>query len=558
MQKRTILGLVLFLTTILAPFSSHAQENDLVLPHPNELFGQDVQLLEGIAVHSINFDDPTVYASDGEAWQAYDVPDGINRLNPLPTTPLSLYQSYNMYPNNTYDFWELDSTTHQVALFSSNCGESGNAWLGAYFENQYSRYPTTYHPAPTWVPMHIDEKLYVCSMATGELSHPIDPRFWWLPDNVSPNGEWIVLFALDEPEDTIFAYYAVYGYETATGNTHFLGYWDYGDRSSINWLTDHDFRLWTTTMGTWSTSYRYSGIVNQPNSLDFVMSGFVNSYPRFFDNPPRYELVPRQSQSGRHQPPCTLEVYDLTTRTQHVYDIGNLCDYGIIIPNSHGDRLYISYGEDLSTLLRFNPITGDTETLFSSEIEWLHNVSPDGRYAVIGLDHNGQIDLFPDPPFEVWDFLPLIERTNPVLFDLETQQIVYQFEGVEVPNDLEDGIGDSVTWLSNQDVLVKYADAPDVLYQIQDHQLEATTLEGNILNIIPNHSKLIIQHEDNHTSVFNYETGESTVLTKVYDTETTRQYISIVNDDIVVEFHASIGDETTPVTIDMKWRVEIP
>lgn len=533
-----------------------AQEDSITLPPPDEIFADGINVDKGLAVQTLNYQNPSPFQWQNGAWQAYAVPSDIPNLHPIPTTP-PLFVEHGSQNR----IWELDPTEGQLDLGESPCGDSGHHWYGGYLYDTYefSLHYIEFDVMPTWVPVYADEIIYPCSMQSGEFGSSIDTRFDWTPQDVSPDAEWIVLTALDEIDGGTQLKYALYGFEIATGNTHFLGYIEYAG-GVVRWLSDRQFRYWTSDrLGTWATSYNYTGLVDTPDSLEFAMSGNIASRAVFFDDPTRFEKVPRYSEGGPHQPPCILVMYDLETLSLHRYDIGNLCDYGLVIPNGDGDRLYINYEpRTISSLVRFNPFTGESETLYTGEVEWIHNISPDGRYALIGFDHSGQIELYPDPDYLAWPFMRFVERANPIVFDLETMQILYQFEGVQLADDYEDGLGDNVQWLNESQLLINYAERDDAIYTIQDTILEETLLNGNILAYLPEIDIVIIQHADSSISIHRIADSLTTPFIQAYDPETTRFRFGEVENQLIVDMSIQISHSDASHQLELSWQIEMP
>jgi hypothetical protein len=97
-------------------------------------------------------------------------------------------------------------------------------------------------------------------------------------------------------------------------------------------------------------------------------------------------------------------VFDLTAYSENIYPtpyssvtypMSTLCDYGVVIPDGTGDRLYQAMYPSAG-LVRYNHVTGERHHIFVGEVERLGSVSPRGTYARIGLGGSGIIDKIQD------------------------------------------------------------------------------------------------------------------------------------------------------------------
>jgi hypothetical protein len=330
-------------------------------------------------------------------------------------------------------------------------------------------------------------------------------------------------------------------------------------------------------MPEWWPIQLFAGDVTQPNSLVYAI-GHVRYEPLYYDDPPRYEVVPGLNGSRVFLEDCVLQVYDLETQTFNEYALGNLCDYGIILPSGDGARLYRELNPDRATpatLVRFNPSTGEREDLLTGEIEWLESVSPNGRYAVLVMDSNGQIEGLPngigaDPQFE------RVMTPYLVLYDLAAQRIVYKtstewnqypwemavrrlhestldvtdrgrfIHGDLGPTSRLVWLRDDVFWLRR---LMSSEGGVDVFEDTVLHLADGQVIEkpiGEVVAVFSNRERLLVRANDGRTSsavnMYDVETGEMS------------QFINGM-DQYIVQIEVTKDDR---IAVDIRLREQSP
>lgn len=272
----------------------------------------------------------------------------------------------------------------------------------------------------------------------------------------------------------------VYAYQPATGALNRLGSMaTYGKRVEVvRWADATHPVLHIDFSPEWSVRHLAIADVTQPDSMRYV-GGQVRWWPSFYDDPPRYEWVladynehawTTATSEEDFQELCQVHVFDLTQqKTILLPYIPTICTSGIPIPNGNGDRLArdVGYGwqnrsgpEPVSAdLVRFNPYTNAAEVLYTGEIEWLIDVSADGRHAFLILGDDGELTytgVYQDA-FDV--FAPLTPSPVMAVFDLDSREIVEtypvafdEFWGFPTPQIGADALRAQI----HEDVLAQY------------------------------------------------------------------------------------------------------
>jgi hypothetical protein len=110
-----------------------------------------------------------------------------------------------------------------------------------------------------------------------------------------------------------------------------------------------------------------------------------------------------------------------------------LCQVGTRLADTD-ERLYTGWVLEETTqgsypisrrIVKFNPYTGQKRELMQDEIERIVEITSDGRYTIMLMDDNGQIDILPqDNTFAIDLDLPVNFRF--VIINLATGNIVYE------------------------------------------------------------------------------------------------------------------------------------
>jgi hypothetical protein len=380
-------------------------------------------------------------------------------------------------------------------------------------EHDNSIISTALYDARTWVFTRDDEGWRLCSIVTGERSELIgnpdtssDFGYPVLPA-ISPDGNWAVYMEYDDSQ----GYPAIrhfYSYNLNSDEILSLGSIRPQFSESVTiarWIDSTHFVVTMSEMPEWSTRWIYVGNAAQSDSLDYA-AAMLRFSPRILLDPPSVEGLDAAMLDGPSAGPCFLEHYDVQTREHILYDTGDLCEYGIPIPDGSGDRLYLAL-EPSVTLTRFNFRTGHRSNLFSGEIETIHSVSPGGRYAVLGIGDDGVVEMSqdPNPNWSICNMVDMypdecLERyvhVYPVV-DLTTGELIREFP--------ESGV-----WITDDTILVE--DAQQLVY-IDGQKLD---LPGIVILPLPERGQLLLQTPDGNLVLYTVATGQQTPIMRAVD-----------------------------------------
>ena len=273
-----------------------------------------------------------------------------------------------------------------------------------------------------WVYLSLGDQTFLCNKITGVMSPPLPDNLEWgytgygsvdVPD-MSPDGRFVLLRGAFDLGNRYG--WRVYSYEVGSQTFRTLGeLGGFGEPQVrfLAWLTPTQFVMLADDMPEWSSRNFHLGDASKQDSLHFALSK-LRFLPRIVPDPLSFEDMQAVFHDGPTPGPCFLEVYDVATRRAATYDTGSLCEYGVIIPDGSGDRLYRAVYPE-AALVRFNHVTGTRRNLFAGEIEAIGAVSPDGQLVQIALGNNGIVDSDQDPDA---NFGYAIEPTEYTLMDL--------------------------------------------------------------------------------------------------------------------------------------------
>ncbi|MBX3081833.1 MAG: hypothetical protein KF716_09385 [Anaerolineae bacterium] len=273
----------------------------------------------------------------------------------------------------------------------------------------------------------IDAPYYPCFLQTGSLGQalpsavskafcnfesPKEPDAVNIPLSVSPDHKWLLL------EDCNFPH-SFYSYEVATGKVNFLGKDEMDDDEDIvvqRWADNtHPIIFTEAHRNDAYRALRYADVTRE-NSLQEIIGDYYPAFEPFsqyFANSRRYLWFPAEFGTNGVPPEtelqrvtlenaCRLHEFDLQTLEITIYPkIANVCGLGVEIPDGTGDRLYRNIlfwhkadgmPQYSAQLVRYSLKTLKSNVLYTEEIEWIDSISPDGRYAVLSLDSDGQLN----------------------------------------------------------------------------------------------------------------------------------------------------------------------
>jgi hypothetical protein len=547
-------------------FDSGVQADAPWPPQPSDLFARGVEVLYTYPA----FDDPhrTLYLYRDGDWQSYPYPDELDTTSfeeagwdrPLfyaferpDATWLIVQRDPDMLFGGFYNIsWTFDPTNGVFRRIIPPCDateETMSAWV-----NMEPIFLTERGPVPNpWVYAEENGQTILCSMLTEEKSVPLPGNVVtgsgygispFLPD-ISPDAKMAVFMTY---EDRRPPWYTIYSYDLDTQATIRLGtlypHWS-EDVWFGMWIDNTRSLLYVEAMGEWQWRNLYVGDATQPDSLGFAMRKF-RFWPRLLAFPPRIENMDSVMEDGFSPRPCSLKIYDLTTRRYAEYTTGNLCDYGILIPDGTGDRLYRAV-DPRASVVRYNVVTGQRQTLFTGEVERVRDVSPGGRYAVIGLGNNGLVDIGEDPTFgpggypglSIDDLEAMFVDTH-LIMDLSTGAWVAEFPAFGA-------------WFSDEVILVMPPDAPHTLVKIVGGTLIESPLPGQVLQVLTKRDQLLLQNEEGGIDLYTVSTGETTPV--VNAVEGLYYHPGVLQDDIT---HLIVTNTPNWSDLVAEWDIRLP
>lgn len=351
---------------------------EVALPDFDALVGEGVTIENVSPVY--DEDQGLVYVYLGHEWHALE----LDRLNQsLPPGP-------DFLPAGTWA-GPLRSPTEDTIL-AYQTGGLGTAVQIARFASTDSRWDCKHNfwESSVWplrLEWHYEQQedgLLVCQPETGEQYFIQD--FFLDPSSrhqiySSPNGEYLLFNA---------GYY--YSYHPTSERLLFIG----SGGGFSGWLDDTRFATSYGDMPEWSTRYSTVGDAAVEGSMTEDVIYHV-----------RYPVERRQdpaglfSEHGVHGDggdagPCTSDIYTIPTEYWQIgssqrYAQTTLCGKGIQLTDGSGDYLHwSSYPE--GALIRFNPLTGHRQTIYTGEIEQIGVISADSTYAQVLVDFNGALN----------------------------------------------------------------------------------------------------------------------------------------------------------------------
>jgi hypothetical protein len=560
---------LLFCLTFLLHLSSQAQENTWP-PDLESALGADVEIVSVETVvntptpnHNPRFDNTlhefSVYDYSIGEMITVPYPDEIESLVGIEqeSQVVTLKVGYELSTH-----WRFDISTDEFWQVELMCGE--------YREETGDGY---------WlIPLNA-EVPYLCNTETGEtLPLPADAEGLYnsyTTLGLSPDGSRGVLIGND----------GFYVYSFADASLINLGGTTYYDIQNVWWMGNDLIMVMQTEMGDMSFPWRnyYLADANEAGSLHWITTALKPGYITRLENPARLEWV--ESQDGA----CFLVQLHYETGQRDEYPLETVCEQGYTIGTSDERLAYPLILEEIESdcedcqqyfhalgrrLVRFNPYTGEEVELMSGEIEFVMDITDDGRYAIIVLDDNGQIDMLDE-----WERqnifsgeVPFMGQLRYAVIELQTGQILY-----EVPTAAAsyfdywyDGI-DEGRIIPDYHFLPSLAVAPnDSFYYIGEDRfifsqrnpdfstdqklirlypsIEEIELGQPIL-VLPDNQGLIqkVQNNENYQlEIFNPETGRRQVMLNIVDA-------NLYNDDWLSlngqRFRISRGNEADTIEV---------
>ncbi len=397
--------ILMFFMLLIAPLDAQDDLPDFP-PDPTELFDArltvvDIQIIPPSPVADTDSQQIYVFNVVTGEWQSFPFP------TELPNPP-----SIKAWEDNTY------------LVYSYDLG----AWILNTEDNTYTEIPfvcDSYAPAPPgdgeWYPV-IEwndistgdiATMRLCFTETGEITAPLTAEIDWFHCcgalTMSPTGEWLILIATEGEiivQSEVYGptTYVYYAYEISTGHLHRLGDLPTGMDISVphisGWVDDTHGIIYDMSPGESSSDDFYTFDITEPDSFELFLHGWLlRSSWAYIDYNRSYQLLETTAQrafitGSRVEPhqPCTLYIYDRYGIRQ--FELGYDCLGAHFF---YADNAYYTIRADItssetSTLIRMESLTGEITELFTGEIEGFIQLSPDGRYATLLMDNNGEVD----------------------------------------------------------------------------------------------------------------------------------------------------------------------
>lgn len=303
-----------------------------------------------------------------------------------------------------------------------------------------------------WLYQTLDNGLYVCFTGDGTLRGPINltPEELGCIDVcegkavVSPDGQWLFYQQKIDKEPSSDSVVKFFSYRLDNGeilfigeairDTGFLASEHMGYDGFSRWMSDTRGTIEFTYIGESSKDPRYTFEVNRANSLQSLPLFWPDLASRE-QEPVRYEEVIthafrvfKSGAGGTERQTCTFTVYDATGLYQT--ELGYDCLGAQVMHRGEHYFTVTADGADVpdTHLVRFDAYTGKITTLFTDQIEWLYDVSEDGRIAVMVVDDDGIPNMVDSPDFFFGDDRSLIldDTAKVVVLDTQTGNVLYE------------------------------------------------------------------------------------------------------------------------------------
>lgn len=334
--------------------------------------------------------------------------------------------------------WRFDASAGIFTPIGLICGQM--PWASGW---QYLEF---------WLYQTLDNGLYVCFTGDGTLRGPINltPEELGCSDTcegkatVSPDGQWLFYQQkLDkEPYSNNVVKFFSYHFDDgevlfigeATRDTGLLASEQMGYDGFSNWVGNGRGTIEFTYFGESSKDPSYTFEVNRANSLESLPLSWPHLASRQ-QEPIRYEevltnafLIFKAGSGGAERQDCTFTIYDVSGFYQT--ELGYDCLGAQVIRGGEHYFTVTADGADMpeTHLIRFDAYTGEITTLFTDEIEWLYDVSEDGRIAVMIVDDDDSPNLVDSPDFFFGDDRSLIldDTAKVVVLDTQTGNVLYE------------------------------------------------------------------------------------------------------------------------------------
>jgi hypothetical protein len=443
----------LLITLMLLGISSTVQPQTATpLPEPEAIFAEGVKWSpiepEIMSTARENFEKPVIEVFDGEVWQEFPYPPGVDEVYGVSQRADGIVVALNSREIPApKDVWLLDPETGEYERPPGVC------------EERIIQAPT--EKEGEWVVIRRnDVERLLCHSWTGEMRDVLPDKLESWSVFPSPDNDYLVLSAFDF---RVSGDFQVFAYNLIDDEMLELGEAERGIDNTVEmcgWVSDTKGILCVQSIHAWSGTPYYTFNVTQPDSLINSFGGWDENIFRN-ENPPRYLSLDSQDYGasitggrGAEHIPCSLTVYDAEQLFE--LEVGYECIPTLLDTFSHapyvrqGNAIYYltTASEDatVSTLYRYDAEALVATELFTGEIESVLSASPDGRFVVLLMDDNGLLDF----PWEALAPMCCPEGTGHtlVIIDNQIRKLVYRSEPIGVYTAAE------VVWLDNQTVVI--------------------------------------------------------------------------------------------------------
>jgi len=375
------------------------------LPEPSNLDYDDVLRLLLINDDIIPYPDEVT-----SIWNLSEIDDRY--LMRVELTTHSEYQSA---------LWEYEPNTGQFKEFEPYCSP-----LGQYGVESLSDQP--------WTISQLGDDWVLCNIFNGEQTQALPNGYDWIIDTfarepqpqvtLSPDREIIAFMGTDVDTLQVPSNREVYLFSYQFNTQTFLNLGQFRAEESLyftGWLYK---QVMLNTGNTTSVGFICT-LITDTTQVDDIYQTLCDTDAEFVDNPPRLVLSAGHLTNGGGRR-CNQTTYDLTTHEITRLELDGLCrpEYGDIeavgyyrdVPVGQSIECCVPAHADVAEvpLVRYDTRTGERQELYRGEIESIEWVSDDERYAILILDNNGEINLFPYLQFGIGEthlpFVTLIDQ----------------------------------------------------------------------------------------------------------------------------------------------------
>jgi hypothetical protein len=525
MTKHHLAHLLLGILLWLSPSAIHAQDDtfDPALFFPENVEIIDTEVIENTISPYVRWDDAsrevTVFFNDRIA--QYPYPEQVlsfYRVSRPIWQDRAVLTGYGEGGSEMSEWYVLNILTGDITLYEAQCGDNSPPFFSTDLDDDL------------WVLEATPAGYVLCASLTGEHTLPLA-----LPDDFAPM-EQVGSFSSLSPDFTRVLFLGdkgeVYLYTFANEQVTRLGTM-LGDEWRVNYFgwADNKHFILSSRIGNLCSIY-----LIDVSRTDELKPGLETSpecaYPRR-DTTMGRVIFNHLKAVGEDSPLLnfTQAIYDLTTGEWQHYDYGRLGfpDYG----SMDGVGYYRAVSEDLTRadVVRFNPLTGERETIFEGgEIEWVRWASEDERYAVLVLDTSGRIDRIPGSYADSWYGFG---EMSLALVELASGTIPYTIP-VDWDDEVSRDILSDITLLREDLLLVEIRElviTPSLgdSYLVGSHHVQSQVVQltngdpiltevGEVLAVMSDQTRLLIWTEGANVStavhVYHIATGDTAPVLK--------------------------------------------